>query len=553
MKRSKSRCLERLGVVGLLYCSAAALGAAGSGVPKLDRAIKKANSEWAAAMRKGDAATIAAAYTDDAIFISLDGSCVRGRPEIEKMYRDRFASGGLAVFTAIQSQHTVVDGDFAYESGSAEIGSRKNGKTDLGGGRFLTVWHRQSDGGLERVVPRKNDPPMKRLSRRTKPFIESVIREMTRLGEQVGGVNLAQGLPDFHPPAPVLAALERAAKRPGRHQYSFTWGSSAFRAAVAKKYARFNAMEVDPEREVTVTCGTSEAIVATVFALTEPGDEVVILEPWYENYFPACTLAGVNPRFVPMTEPRFEIDFAKLRVAFSKKTRLILLNTPGNPTGRVLSRVELEEIGRLCRQFGTIAVVDEIYEHIWFEGHPHVSLASLPGMEDRTVTLSGLGKSYAVTGWRIGWAVAAPRLTNLIRKVHDYLTVCAPAPFQDAGLAALSLPGAYYVEMRTKYARKRAMLLGTLSKSGFGFSPPEGAYYVMADVAPLGWKDDWKFLDFLARKVGVIGVPGSSFYVGGGGRTKMRFNFAKRESTLREAARRLDAWDLRSPGRRRRR
>jgi aminotransferase len=391
------------------------------------------------------------------------------------------------------------------------------------------------------------------LSRRTKPFIESVIREMTRLGEQVGGVNLAQGLPDFHPPAALLSALERVAKRPGRHQYSFTWGSSEFRAAVAKKYARFNSMKADAEREVTITCGTSEAIVATVLALTEPGDEVVILEPWYENYFPACVLAGVAPRFVPLREPGFEIDFAKLRSAFRRKPRLILLNTPGNPTGRVLSRGELEEIGRLCRRSGTIAVVDEIYEHIWFDGHPHVSLASLAGMEDRTVTLSGLGKSYAVTGWRIGWAVAAPKLTNLIRKVHDYLTVCAPAPFQEAGLAALSLPGSYYHDMRRTYTAKRKTLLAALSKAGFGFSPPEGAYYVMADVAPLGWKDDWKFLDFLARKVGVIGVPGSSFYVGGRGRTKMRFNFAKRESTLREAARRLEAWDLRAPGRRRRR
>jgi len=393
---------------------------------------------------------------------------------------------------------------------------------------------------------------MKRLSRRTKPFIESVIREMTRLGEQVGGVNLAQGLPDFHPPAPLLSALERVAKRPGRHQYSFTWGSPEFRAAVAKKYARFNSMNVDPEREVTITCGTSEAIVATVLALTEPGDEVVILEPWYENYFPACALAGVKPRFVPMRGPGFEIDFGRFQAAFGRKTRLILLNTPGNPTGRVLSRPELEEIGRLCGKFDAIAAVDEIYEHIWFDGHEHVSLASLPGMEDRTVTMSGLGKSYAVTGWRIGWAVAAPKLTSLIRKVHDYLTVCAPSPFQDAGLAALALPASYYDGMRQKYARKRSMLLSALSKAGFGFSPPEGAYYVMADVAPLGWRDDWSFLEFLARKVGVIGVPGSSFYRSGRGRTKMRFNFAKRESTLREAARRLDAWDLRSPGRRRR-
>ncbi len=317
-------------------------------------------------------------------------------------------------------------------------------------------------------------------------------------------------------------------------------------------YARQNGIRADADREVTVTCGVSEAIVASVLALTEPGDEVVILEPWYENYLPACVLAGVRPRFVSLDERDFSLDPKKLRRAFNSKTRLILLNTPGNPSGRVLSASELSEISELCRKHGVIAVVDEIYEHLWFDGHRHTSLGSLPGMEDRTVTLSGLGKSYAVTGWRVGWAVASEKLTSLIRKVHDYLTVCAPAPFQEAGRAALALPDSYYDEMRSSYARKRKMLLATLEDAGFGFSPPEGAYYVMADVAPLGWNDDWKFLEFLARKVGVLGVPGSSFSVGGRGRTRMRFNFAKRESTLIAAAERFDAWDLRAPGRRRR-
>jgi aminotransferase len=390
----------------------------------------------------------------------------------------------------------------------------------------------------------------RRLSRRTGPFIESVIREMTRLGAEVGGVNLAQGLPDFEPPEEIVEALRRASRVPGAHQYSFTWGAPEFRAAIAGKYARFNSMKVDPGGEVTVTCGVSEAIVASILALTEPGDEVVILEPWYENYVPACVLAGVLPRFVPLAGAGFSLDLDRLAGAIRPKTRLLLLNTPGNPSGRVLSPGELAGIAALCSRRGLIAVVDEIYEHLWFDGKRHVSLASLPGMEDRTVTLSGLGKSYAVTGWRVGWAVAAPPLTALVRKVHDYLTVCAPALEQEAGRAALALPASYYEKMRATYARRRARLLAALSAAGFGFVPPEGAYYVMADVDPLGWTDDWKFLDFLARKVGVIAVPGSSFYRKGRGKTKLRFNFAKKDETLSEAAARLAAWDLRSPGRR---
>ena len=387
------------------------------------------------------------------------------------------------------------------------------------------------------------------LSRRTRPFQESVIREMTRLGAEVGGVNLAQGLPDFDPPRELLDALARASAG-GHHQYTFTWGSEEFRAAVAEKYRRFNAMTVDPGFEVTITCGVSEAEVSAVLALTEPGDEVVILEPWYENYLPACVLAGVTPRFVPLAEPDFSLDVRGLERAFNARTRLLLLNTPGNPSGRVLAREELAAIARLCERHGVVAVVDEIYEHIWYAGHRHVSLGSLPGMEDRTVTLSGLGKTYAVTGWRIGWAVAARPLTGLLRKVHDYLTICAPAPFQEAGRTALALPDAYYENLRASYARRRDILLPALERAGLAFAAPQGSYYVLVDAARLGWKDDWQFVDFLARKVGVLAVPGSSFYAksnargAGGGKTKARVNFAKKEETLREAARRLDAADL---------
>ena len=387
---------------------------------------------------------------------------------------------------------------------------------------------------------------MRRLSRRTRPFQESVIREMTRLGAEVGGVNLAQGLPDFEPPQEVVAALARALAASENHQYSFTWGLPALRAAVAGKSARFNAIPADPDTEVTITCGVSEAVAAAVLALTEPGDEVLILEPWYENYVPACTLAGVVPRFVPLSEPDYRLDPARLEKAITPRSRLVLVNTPGNPSGRVFTREELAGVARLCARHGLIAVTDEIYEHMWYDGHRHVSLGSLPGMEDRTVTLSGLGKTYAVTGWRVGWAVAAPKLTALIRKVHDYLTICAPTPFQVAGCAALALPDSYYAELRRTYAGRREILLDALTRVGLAFSPPEGAYYVMVDAKGLGWNDDWKFVDFLARRIGVIAVPGSSFYARGG-RTRARLNFAKKEATLAEAVRRLTSASLRAP------
>jgi aminotransferase len=394
------------------------------------------------------------------------------------------------------------------------------------------------------VKARRPGPSVRRLSRRTKPFAESVIREMTRIGAEVGGINLAQGLPDFEPPKPLIAALKRALARPGLHQYTFPWGAGNFREAIARKCARFNGFSPDSDREITVTCGVSEAACAAIFALTEPGDEVVMFEPWYENYLPACVLAGVTPRFVPLSEPDYALDAVALAKVVNRRTRLILVNTPANPSGRVFTRAELSEIARLCQKHGVIAVTDEIYEHIWSEGHPHISLASFAGMEDRTVTLSGLGKSYAVTGWRVGWAIAAQPLTALLRKVHDYLTICAPAPFQEAGVTALELPESFYVAMRASYAKRRRILLQALARAGLTFTPPEGAYYVMADAKNLGWKDDRAFVDFLARRVGVVAVPGSSFYTGRGGRTRARFNFAKKEETLREAARRLAARPL---------
>ena len=388
------------------------------------------------------------------------------------------------------------------------------------------------------------------IAARTAPFQESVIREMTRLGDETDAVNLSQGLPDFDPPPEVLEAAV-AAIQSGDNQYTFPFGTLAFRQAIAAKSARYNRIPADPETDVTVTCGVSEAMMATILALTDPGDKVIILEPWYENYVPDCQMAGARARFVPLREPEYTFDPDELRAAFSERTRLILVNTPHNPTGRVFSRAELSAIAALCQEFDVIAVTDEIYEHIFYDRREHVSIGSLEGMHDRTVTISGLGKSYAVTGWRVGWAIAAPPLTAVIRKVHDYLTVCAPAPFQAAGIVALGLPESYYAEMRAQYAARRAILLDALDAVGMPYCEPEGAYYVMSDFGSMEWewrtfsRPDWTldraFAEYMAREVGVAIVPGSSFYAGGDqGTSRVRFNFAKQESTMREAAKRLE-------------
>ena len=375
---------------------------------------------------------------------------------------------------------------------------------------------------------------------------------MTRLGDESGAVNLSQGLPDLEPPQAVLQSALQAI-RGGDNQYTFPFGSPEFRAALATKYAAYNAIQANPDTDITVTCGVSEGIIAVILALTEPGDEVIIFEPWYENYVPGCLMAGVSPRFVSLHEPDYTFDPDELRAAFNNRTRLVIINTPHNPTGRVFSRSELEEIAELCQEFGVIAVTDEIYEYILFEGHQHVSIGSLNGMQDRTVTISGLGKSYAVTGWRVGWAVACPALSLPIRKVHDYLTVCAPAPFQTAGITALNLSETYYIQMREKYLSGRTILLDALAAAGFAFHQPEGAYYVMADFGNLKWdqnkyhRPDWSldrnFAEYIARDIGVAVVPGSSFYMGKAqGNTRIRFNFAKKEETLREAAHRLQSF-----------
>jgi aspartate/methionine/tyrosine aminotransferase len=384
---------------------------------------------------------------------------------------------------------------------------------------------------------------------RSASFQESVIREMTRLGDVCGAVNLSQGLPDFDPPRVVIEAAIQAIQE-GENQYTFPFGLPEFRQSIAAKTSLYNKIQSDPESEITVTCGVSEAMMATILALTDPGDEVVILEPWYENYLPDCRMAGVNPYFVSLHEPEFSLDEKELEVAFQRYPRLILINTPHNPTGRVFSKDELAVIARLCQKYGVIAVTDEIYEHIYYDETRHISLGGLDGMQDRTVTICGLGKSYAVTGWRVGWAIADQPISSLIRKVHDYLTICAPAPFQKAGVVALGMDENFYSDMRRQYAARREILLSALKRAGFKFRLPSGAYYVMADFSGINWdrkkyeNPDWtldrNFAEYIAREIGVAVVPGSSFYIQkSSGNYQVRFNFAKAEETLWEAEKRL--------------
>jgi aspartate/methionine/tyrosine aminotransferase len=377
------------------------------------------------------------------------------------------------------------------------------------------------------------------VSDKTRSFTESVIREMTRRALACGAVNLAQGFPDFPAPAELKAAAKRAIDE-DYNQYAITHGSPNFRRAIADKVRSYNGVECDPERNVTVTCGATEAMVATMLAVINPGDEVIIFEPFYENYGPDVILAGASARYVALREPDFAIDRGELEAAFGPRTKAIVINTPHNPSGKVFSRAELELIAELCQRHDTLAITDEIYEHIIFDGARHLSIASLPGMGERTITISGLSKTYSITGWRLAYAVAPQPLTGAIRKVHDFLTVGAPHPLQEAGAAALRLPESFYVELRAMYERKRAMLLAALKGAGLRCWTPQGAYYIMADIGELGFRDDFEAAGFFLDKVGVAPVPGSSFYHRAElGRGLLRFTFSKSDQTLAAAAERL--------------
>jgi len=378
------------------------------------------------------------------------------------------------------------------------------------------------------------------LAARVQHFTESVIRETTRLAQRHGAVNLGQGMPDFDPPEEVKDAACRAI-RDGFNQYAVTWGIAPLRAAIADKARTFNGLAwADPDEHVTVCCGATECLMATMLALIDPGDEVVIFQPFYENYAPDALLTGAEPRWVRLNPPDWSFDPAELRAAFGPRTKAVILNTPNNPTGKVFTRAELTQVAELCQEFNAVAISDEIYEYIQFTDRPHVSIASLPGMADRTVTISGLSKTFTVTGWRLGYTVAPAAITAGIRKAHDFLTVGAPHPLQVAGVAAMALPKSYFDGLRDHYRTRRDLFLPYLLEAGFVARPPDGAYYVMADFSALSTLDDVAFVRRMIETVGVAGVPGSSFFrPKDAGRTQVRFMFAKREETLRDAGERL--------------
>ena len=382
-----------------------------------------------------------------------------------------------------------------------------------------------------------------RISRRVQGFTESVIREMTRVVNQHGGVNLAQGMPNFPPPRELLEAAHRAVDG-DFHQYAITWGTPRLRRAIADKYRTFYGMELDPERHITVCCGSTETMLATLMAVLNPGDEVIIFEPFYENYGPGAIISGAKPVFVPLEPPDFSFDPDRLRRAFGPRTRAIVFNSPNNPTGKVFTRRELETIAALCQEHDVLAITDEIYEHIVYDGARHIPIATLPGMWDRTVTISGISKSYSVTGWRIGYTISPPDLAVGIRRAHDFVTVGAPAPLQEAAVTALALPDSYYVGLREAYQARRDLLLPLLEKAGFRTFTPRGAYYILTECAHFlerfGLPDDTAFAMYLIKEVGVATVPGSSFYAHPGlGRTKIRFCFPKTDDVLLDAGRRL--------------
>ena len=369
---------------------------------------------------------------------------------------------------------------------------------------------------------------------------ESVIREMTRLALQHNAINLAQGFPDFPAPEEVKRAAV-AAIEADLNQYPITWGQRSIREALADKYRNRYGLDFDPEREVCVTCGATEAMVAAMIGCVDPGQEVIVFEPFYENYGAAAAIAGAVPRYVTLREPGWSFDEAELAAAFTSRTRAIVINTPGNPTGKVLRAEELAAIARLCQRHGVLAITDEIYEHIVYDGARHIPMATIAGMEDRTITISALSKSYAVTGWRVGWAIAPPGLTDAIRRVHDFVTVGAPTPFQEAGAVALRLPDSYYDRLAADYTERRDFMLQILAAAGLEpATTPAGAYYIMCDASVLGMGDDTATARALTREVGVAAVPGSSFYSRPElGRSKIRFSYSKKLATLHEAGRRL--------------
>ncbi len=378
------------------------------------------------------------------------------------------------------------------------------------------------------------------VSQKAQKFTESVIREMTRLAIEHNAVNLAQGFPDFAAPEEVKEAAV-AAIRADINQYEITWGAREFRRAVAGRFERDTGLAIDPERELTVCCGATETMIASLLAIIDPGDEVVVFEPFYENYGPDAIICGATTRHVRLHPPDWTIDPQELAAAFTDRTRAIILNTPNNPTGKVFTLAELALIAEQCHRTGAYAITDEIYQFLVYDGFRHVSLMTLPGMRERTITINAMSKTYSVTGWRVGYAIAPPEVTNAIRKMHDFLTVGAAAPLQQAGATALRLPESYYHQLGVNYQTRRDRMLAGLEQAGFRCFRPHGAYYIMTDISAFGFHNDVEFARYLVREIGVGVVPGSSFYRDpASGAQQVRFAYCKKEATLDEALRRLE-------------
>ena len=378
---------------------------------------------------------------------------------------------------------------------------------------------------------------MPNLSNRTSTFTDSVIRRMTRISNQYGAVNLSQGFPDFEPPRPILERLAQVS-REDFHQYSITWGAQNFREALAAKIKHFSQIQVDPNSELVVTCGSTEAMMAAMMSVTNPGDKVIVFSPFYENYGADTILSGAQPIYVPLNPPEFNFDPEVLENAFRQKPKAIIVCNPSNPCGKVFTRQELTIIADLAKKYDAFVITDEVYEHILYKPNVHTYMASLPGMKDRTITCNSLSKTYSITGWRLGYVQANPEIIERVKKVHDFLTVGAAAPLQEAAVTGLKFGDEYYQELQEKYTHKRNLFLQGLLDIGFKHTEPQGAYYILIDISEFGFEDDNLFAQALARDVGVGAVPGSSFFKEPENRY-IRLHFAKKDETLNEALNRL--------------
>lgn len=388
---------------------------------------------------------------------------------------------------------------------------------------------------------------MQTLSNRTNTFTDSVIRRMTRISAQYNAVNLSQGFPDFDPPKELMDRLSQVAYE-DFHQYSITWGAQGFREALAAKQTRFMGHPVDPNREIVVTCGSTEAMMAAMMTVTNPGDKVVIFSPFYENYGADTILSGAEPVYVPLHPPEFNFDPAELEQAFQQHPKALILCNPSNPCGKVFTKEELLFIADLAQKYDTYVITDEVYEHIVYAPHKHIYFASLPGMWERTISCSSLSKTYSITGWRLGYTIAPEAITERIKKVHDFLTVGAAAPLQEAVIPGLNFGQDYYDKLQATYTHKRDLFLKGLKDVGLEFSEPQGAYYVLMDITPFGYDNDLEFCQVLAKEVGVGAVPGSSFFREPVNHL-IRFHFAKKDETLNEALNRLEAIHKKIPKR----